>query len=161
MKFFLDFSVPTTLTMGDELTLPAIVYNYLPTAQAVEVSLDQAEGLTILGSARQTVNLGPSEVRSVTFRVRVDRAGEPTITLRGSAGEISDALVRSAEVRPSGTPEKQSYSDKLADTAQHSLTIPADAVEGGTEVVLNLTPGFAAQAVQGMEALIKEPNGCF
>ncbi len=160
-EFFLDFDVPTTLTAGDEIELPAIVYNYLPTAQDVAVSLELGEGLSLLSSGTETVRLGPSEVRAVRFRIRADTAGERSFTLRGLAGGVGDALVRIARVAPDGEPLDQTIADKLTAPITHTISVPADAVENGTRVTVTLTPGFASEAVAGTEALLHEPTGCF
>jgi len=160
-SFFVDFDVPTTLTRGDQIELPAIVYNYLDTPATVRVSLDPAPWLEILSAEEQVLELGPSEVRAVKFSVRALKAGTQLLTLHGSAGNVQDALVREAKVAPGGTKEEIAFSDKLNGTRAHTFAIPANAIEGGTRVVLTLTPGFASEAVSGTEALLKEPNGCF
>ncbi len=160
-EFFLDFDVPLALTAGDEVELPAVVYNYLDTTQDVTVTLETSSSIAVLSSASQTVSLAPSEVRSVTFRIRAEEAGQHALTLRGTAGAIGDALVRVARVTPDGTPLDQTFSDKLEGTTQHTISVPADAVVNGTRVAITLTPGFASEAVAGTDALLKEPNGCF
>lgn len=160
-SFFVDFTMPTTVTNGDILELPAVVYNYEPEAKSVVVEIDEADWFELLTPASQVVALEPSEVRSVKFRIRVTRAGEHALTLRGSGEGIADALVRVANVDPDGEPEDESFSGQLNGTVDHTVTIPADTVEGGTFVTLSLTPGFAAEAVQGLESLVQEPNGCF
>lgn len=159
--FFVDVTLPTRLTVGDEIEVPAVVYNYLDTEQDVQVSLQDADWLTVLSSAQQTVRLAPSEVRAVRFRVRVEAAGSQALQLTGNAGSVSDALVRTVDVIPNGTPEVETVSNRVNGPAQHTLTMPADALAGGTRVSLSLTPGFAAEAVQGMAAMIREPSGCF
>lgn len=159
--FFVDLTLPPRLTVGDEIEVPAVVYNYLDTPQSVRVQVVDADWLTVLGAAEQTLTLAPSEVRAARFTIRVDAAGTQALTLRGAAGAISDALVRTVSVVPDGTLEIDSHSDKLAGEAVKTLTIPADALAGGTHVSLSLTPGFAAEAVQGLEGMIQEPNGCF
>ncbi|MCK6548133.1 MG2 domain-containing protein [Myxococcota bacterium] len=159
--FFIDFDVPTTLTKGDVVELSAVVYNYLSTPANVAVTLEPAPWITILSGAEQTVALGPSEVRSVKFTIRAERAGTHQLSLRGSAGDVADALVREARVMPDGVVEDQSFSDQINGTREHVITVPADAVEGGTRVSLTLTPGFGAEAVSGTEALLGEPTGCF
>lgn len=160
-SFFVDFDVPTTLTRGDQVVLPAVVYNYLPTPASVRVQLDAADWFELASPAEQTVELGPSEVRAVHFSVRALKAGTQLLTLRGSAGEVSDALVREARVAPGGTKEEVSFSDKINGSRTHTITIPAGAIEGGTRVALTLTPGFASEAVAGTESLLQEPHGCF
>jgi hypothetical protein len=160
-EFFVDFDVPTTFTRNDVVELSAVVYNYLPTPQTVAVHMDQASWIDILSSADQSLTLNPSEVRSVKFTVRAKNAGAQQLSIHASAGSVSDALVRDANVKPDGLPEDQSFSDKLNGTKDYTITIPADAIAGGTTVELTVTPGFAGEAVQGMEGLLKEPGGCF
>lgn len=159
--FFVDFDVPTDLTRADVVELPAVVYNYLSTPTTVQVTLEPAAWMRIDGPAQQSVTLGPSEVRAVSFRIEALRAGTHQLTLRGQAGAVGDALVREARVAPGGTKEEVSFSDKINGTRTHTFTVPADAIEGSTRVLLTLTPGFAGEAVSGTEALLKEPGGCF
>jgi len=160
-SFFVDFSTPTTLTAGDVLELPAVVYNYLDTPARVTVSLDADSWFELDSPATQAVDLGPSEVRSVRFRVRVLTAGDHTLTLRGGAGDVTDALVRAISVEPNGQPEVETGSGQLNGSVMHVFNFPTDTVEGGAQLELILTPGFAAEAAQGMESLMQEPNGCF
>ncbi|MFO0726038.1 MAG: alpha-2-macroglobulin family protein [Myxococcota bacterium] len=161
-EFFVDFDVPLSLTQGDTIELPAVVYNYLATPQTVSVRIDSAPWFELLSAAEQSVALEPSEVRAVKFKIRAKSVGTQELSIHGSAGAITDALVRSAEVKPDGVPEAQSFSDKLTEGSRsHTVSIPADAIAGGTELILSLTPGFAGEAVHGVEALLKEPGGCF
>ncbi|MCA9550095.1 MAG: hypothetical protein KC933_08675 [Myxococcales bacterium] len=159
--FFVDVTLPTRLTVGDEIEVPAVVYNYLDTAQDVRVAVTPASWMTVLGTAEQTVHLEPSEVRAARFRIRVDAAGDQSLTLQGNAGSIADALVRTVAVVPNGTLDLESVSDKLGGDVIQTIEVPVDALEGGTFVSVSLTPGFAAEAVQGLEGMLQEPNGCF
>ncbi len=160
-SFFVDFDVPTTLTRGDQVVLPAVIYNYLPTPASVRVQLDAADWFELSSPAEQTVELGPSEVRAVHFSVKALKAGTQLLTLRGTAGDVSDALVREARVAPGGTKDEVSFSDKINGARTHTISVPANAIEGGTKVTLTLTPGFASEAVAGTESLLQEPHGCF
>jgi phage gp46-like protein len=161
-SFFVDFDVPTHLTKGDVIKLPAVVYNYLPEATTVTVSLQSDSFFTVVGGASQQLNLGPSEVRAATFQVQITGAGDHQFTLTGVAGDKQDAIARSALIDPDGQPEDQTFSGKVgASAVDHSVDLPADAVQGGSSLVLSLTPGFAAEAVSGLASMVREPNGCF
>ncbi|MEM9191440.1 MAG: alpha-2-macroglobulin family protein [Myxococcota bacterium] len=159
--FFVDLTIPPDLTTGDELEVPAIVYNYLESEQEVTISLEESAWFESLGPLYETVSIGPSQVRSVKFRIRVLAAGEHEIQLYGDGGEISDGLVRSVAVTPGGEPRDESRSGRLRGTAQHTVSIPETAIPGGTEVSVSLTPGFAAEVVEGLDSMLREPTGCF
>ncbi len=161
-SFFVDFDMPTQLTQGDELELPVIVYNYLPEATDVEVTLDAGDWLELLSDATAVVSLGPSEVRAVKFAVRVAQPGEQTVTLQGTAGDVSDALRRVVSVEPDGQPDDETASGTLDEEGGTvAFSIPEEAIAGGTSVQLTLTPGFEAEAAKGVESMLREPNGCF
>lgn len=160
--FFVDFTLPTQLTRGDELEVPAVVYNYLAEPASVAVAIEDADWFELLSSPTQVADLGPSEVRAVRFRIRIAEAGDHVLTIHATAGSLADGMVRTVHVDPDGQPEDESVSGQLGtDGATHTLHIPGDTVEGGATVELILTPGFAAEAVQGVDSLLQEPNGCF
>jgi alpha-2-macroglobulin-like protein len=161
-SFFVDFDMPTDLTRGDELELPVIVYTYLAEQVEVEVSFEAGEWVELLTAGSQQVTLGPSEVRSVRFAIRANDAGNHSVTLRGSAGDVVDAVVREVTVRPDGEPNDETASGTLdQEGVTHALTVPEEAIDGGTSLTLTLTPGFAADAAKGVESMLQEPNGCF
>ncbi len=161
--FFVDFTMPGRLTSGDEIEVPAIVYNYTAASQHVTVGVDADDWFDLLSGATQTVDVGPSEVRAAKFRIRVTQAGSHELTVRASAGGVSDGLVRSATVVPAGQPDDQTFSGRVDATAArtHAVDLPADTVAGGGSLTLALTPGFASEAASGVEALLREPTGCF
>ncbi len=160
-EFFIDFDVPVTLTRGDVVELPAIVYNYLQTPQTVTVSLEPDDWYQVESQASLSVALEPGEVRRAPFKIRVLKAGARALRLTATAGQLGDALVRDAMIMPDGVKEDQSFSDKINGAKDHVISMPADAIEGGSKVELVLSPGFAGEAVQGTEALLQEPSGCF
>ncbi|RLB52772.1 MAG: hypothetical protein DRJ42_13925, partial [Deltaproteobacteria bacterium] len=160
-SFFVDFNMPIRMTAGDTIEVPAVIYNYLDEATSVTVSLDDDSWYALESARTQTIRLEPSEVRAATFRLRVLEAGEHALLLRGSAGGVDDALLRIARVDPEGEPEDETVSGKLNGTTAHTFTFPSDTVAGGAFLDLVLTPGFAAEATQGVEAMLQEPNGCF
>ena len=160
--FFVDFTLPTKLTRGDEIEVPAVVYNYLSEATSVTVSVEPGDWFELQSSASQAVDLGPSEVRAVRFRLRVTGVGQKALTIRAAAGSLSDGIVRTVDVDPDGQPEDESVSGQLGAEGQSLLlAIPGDTVEGGSSMELVITPGFASEAVQGVDALLQEPTGCF
>jgi hypothetical protein len=160
-SFFIDFDMPLSFTQNDVVEISTVVYNYLPTAQPVTVTVDPGDWLDVLSLPTASVMLAPSEVRAVKFSIRARVAGTHALWIHGAAGSASDALVRTAYVTPDGVVDGQSRSGRLSSTKTETISIPSDAIPGGTTVSLTLTPGFGGIAVQGVEALLKEPNGCF
>jgi hypothetical protein len=86
--------------MGDEVTFPVAVYNYLDTAQTVRVEMQSADWFTPLGGTGMDIALGPGQVTGVRFPVRVDKVGRQTMTVKGTSATVADAVARSVLVVP-------------------------------------------------------------
>ena len=63
--FFVDVNLPVSLTRGDELAVPVVVYNYLDKPQTVTLTLAKAPWFTLLGDADNASNWRPGQVRSI------------------------------------------------------------------------------------------------
>jgi hypothetical protein len=160
--FFVDVSFPATLTRGDEVEFPIAVYNYLTTAQTVHLTLQPGSWYTALGVTAIDVPLQPGEVTGVRFPVRVEQVGRQSLTVQALGTKVSDAVERSVTVVPDGKAFPETHSGSLgAGTVSHTVTLPANAIAGSQKVYLTVFPGYLSQVVQGMDSLLRVPNGCF
>ncbi|MDQ2800599.1 MAG: MG2 domain-containing protein, partial [Armatimonadota bacterium] len=73
--FFADIDLPVALTQHDSVEIPVTVYNYLPHAQDVTLTLDQQPWFTLRGPAAQTLSIGPGEVKVVYYPITVVSLG--------------------------------------------------------------------------------------
>ena len=160
--FFVDIDFPATLTRGDEVSFPVAIYNYLDTPQTVRVELQAADWFTALGQTGQDVNLAAGQVLGVRFPVRVDKVGRQTMTVKGTGGTRADAVARSVLVVPDGQAVPTAISGSLgAGSETRSVNYPTQAVAGSQQLVLNVYPAYLSQVVDGMDSLLRVPNGCF
>src|SRR5207244_13643925 len=65
--FFVDLNLPVALTRNDEIEVPAVVSNFLPAGQTVELALARADWFELIGADVQTVTLKANEARAVAF----------------------------------------------------------------------------------------------
>jgi uncharacterized repeat protein (TIGR01451 family) len=160
--FFADISFPATLTRGDEVTFPVAVYNYLDTAQTVQLVLAPGDWYTALGPTQLSVDLGPGEVKGVSVPVRVEKVGVQTLTVKAIGTTKSDAVARMVSVIPDGKEIAKATSGALG-AGQISLgaSFPAGAVAGSPSLHLDVYPAFLSQVVSGMDSILQTPNGCF
>src|SRR5574340_82734 len=64
--FFVDIDLPVAPTQHDEVSIPVAVYNYLPKAQPVTLTLETQPWFELLkGEAKQSLALGPSDIKVV------------------------------------------------------------------------------------------------
>ena len=82
----LRLAVPRFFTQGDEMTLSAIVHNYLTDTKVARVSLE-AKGLELIGATSQDVSIPSRGDVKVDFRVRVpagDWSGRASTSTRST-----------------------------------------------------------------------------
>lgn len=159
--FFVDVNLPVALTRGDEVSVPAVVYNYLDKPLSVELRLDDASWFERLDPPVQKVELTAGEVRSIGYRLSVRQAGRHELTVHAKGNGVADAIKRSIEVVPDGRRVEQTVSGTLQQPAEMTWETPTDAIEGSVTAHLKLYPSTFSQLIDGLEAVFQQPYGCF
>ena len=162
--FFVDMDLPVALTQHDSVEIPVTVYNYLPHAQDVTLTLDEQPWFTLRGPAIQTLSIGPGEVRVVRYPITVVSLGSFPLTIKAKGTTLSDAVRRVVEVRPDGKQFDTALNDRLDGTGgevEKTVTLPADALPGASKLFVKLYPGTFSQVVEGLGGTLQMPGGCF
>lgn len=159
--FFVDLNLPVSLTRGDEVGMPVVVYNYLDKPQTVTLTLTEAAWFTLDGQPVQKIELAAGEVRSTRFTLKVKRVGGHTLKVMAQAGDVGDAIERVIEVIPDGKRVEFAYSGGLGTPAEHTLSVPADVIEGSVQAFVKVYPTGFSQLVEGLENIFRMPSGCF
>lgn len=162
--FFIDLDLPVALTVDDEISLPVGVFNYLESAQTVRLALTQAAWFEALDDPIQQLTINANDIGVVYFRVRVLQPGasQPfTVTAYGS--QMSDAIQKTVRVLPNGKPFDFTVSGSLSaeDALNQAVDFPAAAIPGTQTLLVKVYPGVASQIVEGLESILRMPNGCF
>jgi uncharacterized protein YfaS (alpha-2-macroglobulin family) len=98
----------------------------------------------------------------VRFPVRVDKVGRQLLKVTAVGGQRSDAVARSVLVLSDGKAVPSARSGSLAaGTTTQTISFPAMAVPGSQQLHLDVFPAYLSQVVQGMDSLLRVPNGCF
>jgi len=160
--FFVDIDAPVALTSGDEASLPVVVYNY--TQGELNVSL-QAEGsaaLEVVDGAKADARIAAGQVKRVFVRVRAGSPGQAKLTVRASAQDVGDAIVREIAIDPPGLPKQVVVNGTVAGAEQViDVAIPANAAPGSVSVRLKVYPSTFSELLDGMEGIFRMPHGCF
>ena len=161
--FFVDVDFPLYLTQNDWVAVPLAIFNYLDQPQTVRITVDPSSGdwFEMEGAREIVVTLEPGEVTSRHFKIRVLRVGRQPFQVTALGTEQSDAVRRYVEVRPDGRERQVSWSGRIDGAVEHTVTIPANAVEGGSDIQVRVLPGLFSQVVDGMEGMLRQPSGCF
>jgi hypothetical protein len=160
--FFVDLDLPVALTQGDRVEVPVAIYNYLPTAQRVTVTLEMEPWFVLEGGGNeQTVQMGKDDVQVVYFPLHVLALGRHTLTLTARGTQLSDAIRRPIDILPNGKEIRTAVSDRLEGTVSRTITIPEEAIPGASAIWVKLYPGAFSQVVEGLDSLLRMPSGCF
>jgi hypothetical protein len=157
--FFVDIDLPVYFTQGDEVSVPIAVYNYLPQAQTVQLTLTQGEWFELLDEAEKELFIEADDVEVVYFRIRVVQFGTHSLTLTALGEHMSDAIRRSITVYPDGKQLEATFSDRLEGPVEKTVTIPAEAINGTAKITCKIYPGVLSQVVEGLEKLLRLPHG--
>ncbi|MDO8588881.1 MAG: alpha-2-macroglobulin family protein [Armatimonadota bacterium] len=159
--FFIDIDLPVALTQNDEVSIPIAVYNYLPGSQKVRLVLDTEPWFELDGVAEKTLNIGSGDVRAVYYRIKVKQIGWHKLTVRAYGSKMNDAISRQIEVLPDGREVRESVNDRLEKNVKRTINIPAGAIDGASNIVVKVYPGFFSQLLEGMDKILQMPFGCF
>ena len=159
--FFVDLDMPVALTRGDTVQFPIAVYNYLDTAQTVNLEISVGDWATLGSGANVAVDLQPGEVKGVGVTLTAEKVGWHPVTVTAISGSSDDAVQRLVEVVPDGTEVRQSMSGRLEGTVEKTYEFPVDAIEGTPNILVKVYPGVMSQVVEGLDAILQMPSGCF
>jgi hypothetical protein len=161
-NLILRLGTPRFFTVGDEVEIPAIVMNYLDTAQRIQASL-AVEGLELLSPQQQELEIAPRGEAVARFRVRATRPGDVKITGRALGTQESDAIELSMPVRPFGVEISSSSTGTMSggETARDfRIEFPAEAISDTRSLELKISPSVAGSLFSALEYLTSFPYGC-
>jgi uncharacterized protein YfaS (alpha-2-macroglobulin family) len=160
--FFIDIDLPVALTQNDEISIPIAAYNYLPEQQTVKLSLEQEPWFELVGDeAEKSVDIGASDIKAIYYRIRAKGIGNHSLTVHARGTRLEDAIKRRIEVLPDGEERRDTWNDRLDGTVRQQVTIPTEAIPGASTILVKIYPGLFSQAVEGLDALLRMPFGCF
>jgi uncharacterized protein YfaS (alpha-2-macroglobulin family) len=157
--FFVDIDLPVSLTQDDEISIPIGVFNYLPEAQQVRLVVEPEDWFELQGPGEQTLTIASNDIEVVYFPIRVRKFGRQGFQVTAWGDRMSDAIRREVNVVPNGQAMHHTESDWLRGSKRVPLKIPAAAVPGATSVEVKIYPGPMAQAVEGLEKILRLPHG--
>ncbi|HEY1339666.1 MAG TPA: MG2 domain-containing protein [Bryobacteraceae bacterium] len=163
--FFVDLDLPVTLTQGDRVSIPVGAYNYSGERGEVGLQLQPADWYSLVeDSAAKSIGVDAGRVGGTQFSIEANRIGKFKLTLaaRMSGGaRRADTVVREIEVVPNGREQTMAFNGRLETTVEHEIAFPATAIPDAGKIYVRLYPGPLSQIVEGMDAILRMPFGCF
>jgi hypothetical protein len=163
--FFVDLDLPVTLTQGDRVSIPVAAYNYSGTAGNVSLDLQPADWFALVDDvAAKNLAVESGRVGGSQFTVEAKRIGKFKLTLSArlaSGVNRADIVVREIEVVPNGRERNLVFNGRLESTVRHDVTFPNTAIPDAGKIFVRLYPGPLSQVIEGMDAILRMPGGCF
>ncbi|HYF64444.1 MAG TPA: alpha-2-macroglobulin family protein, partial [Herpetosiphonaceae bacterium] len=149
-------SLPRFLTVGDQVTLQAVVQN--TTAGPIEATVNLNPGVLVLdGPAEQQVSVAANDRAVVTWSARAEKDGWATLLFSVSGGGLRDAVEQQLPIQRFVTPEVVASGGQVAGgPVVETLAIPAGSLPAGPpqgEVTLELVPSLGAGIQSGLDYL--------
>ncbi len=169
--FYVDVDLPQQLTRGDTLELPVALVDARKVPKGstrVDLSVEADGSLAVLDAPSHAEV--PAGKRAVVWvRLRANHLGEGSLTVRarlvGNAGAATsshgDAVRHTTRVVADGRRISISHSDIVDEGFHAQLVVPRDAIAQTASARVDLLAGPTAAALDGVDAMLREPHGCF
>jgi len=158
--FAVDATLPTDVTEGDELVVPVIVSNHGEQAREVKLHVELS-GATVLDGAARTLQVSAKSVAAVTYRLRFSAQGMAALKFTGLAGKESDAVERLLPVLANGRAVAFNTAALVRENETLNVVVPTQAIPDTTRASLVFHRGPLTQMLEGLDAMLREPHGCF
>ena len=160
--FYVEPKLPLELTAGDTVLLPIAMVNNTNQELPVELIISR------LGKAG-TDTLDPVALaadtrgRSVVELIIGETFGDLGFNIEARAGNLFDVNQRKLRVVPKGFPISDGSGGMLQPDSEikDEITIPETVVPGSLHASVTVYPTPMANLTEALEALIRDPYGCF
>lgn len=163
--FFVDLDLPVTLTQGDRVSIPVAVYNYSSATGNVDLKLQTDDWFRLIEDVpEKTLAVESGRVGGSQFTLEAKRIGKFKLTVAArlkDGARSADIVVREIEVIPNGREQNLVFNGRMESSVMHEVNFPAGAIPEANKVLVRLYPGPLSQVIEGMDAILRMPGGCF
>ncbi|NXC47034.1 A2ML1 protein, partial [Penelope pileata] len=170
--FFVDLSLPYSVTQGETFSLKATVFNYLKDCIQVHTTLKETPELKVdaCPGCQFTSCLCADEAKIFVWNVTVTRLEDShnlcdnRVAVAPLQGD-TDTVIKTLLVKPGGILQEKTQNAFLCATdntvsEEFSLTLPAETLEGSGRATFSVIGDIMGPALQNLDQLLKMPFGC-
>jgi uncharacterized protein YfaS (alpha-2-macroglobulin family) len=156
--------LPIEVTDGDRIDVPLSIANNTGNQQSVNLRVQSDVLNLIAGKEQDRLTLHPEErARRVYGFVPniIDDEAKLRFMAETAQKDISDSIESRIRVVPQGFPIVSSQSDLLEGAAKNDVVLPESWIPGTLKYQVSFYPSTLADLQKGLEAMLREPCGCF
>jgi uncharacterized protein YfaS (alpha-2-macroglobulin family) len=155
---------PLEVTAGDRIELPVAISNNTDRLQKVRVLLASQDNLDLLEGRKEAelaIDSDKTQRQFFGFRPK-GQDGEAKVRVEAlTSGFEPDRAEAAFRIVPEGFPVVEARSDVLEGSATQTINLPETWVKGTLQCKANVYPSTLADLQKGLEAMLREPCGCF
>ncbi|XP_036329752.1 CD109 antigen-like [Rhagoletis pomonella] len=174
LEFFVTVNLPYAVKIGEIITLPVVVFNYLHTDTRASVSMeienDEFEFVAKLSETKYTISTHVRREKTTTvhFAIRPKVTGMITLRISAECPFASDAIIKQLRVEYEGTTvwKNMDFYINGEESKTIQLNIPQNSVPGSEHIeisVMNFLMGSMLNLInsgENFDRLIRSPTGC-
>jgi hypothetical protein len=161
LPFTIEPKLPIEVTATDTIDIPVSIANNTDGEKPVSLQIE-GTGVQTEGKKETQLIVGADSRARRLFRFRPTIVeGQAQVRIDGKSEPFSDGVTRSFTVVPNGFPVAGSHSDLLEKAAQSQVVLPEAWIPGTLKCQVQVYPSTLADLQKGLEALLREPGGCF
>jgi hypothetical protein len=163
LPFTVQPRTPLEVTASDTIGIPLAIANNTHESRAARVSTEHTN-LALLDGAAATELSVPAEttIRKLYRFQPTIQEGDATLIFTGKTdGFPADSIRTAFRIVPEGFPIVASHSDVLEQSASEEIVLPQTWIKGTLKCQVQVYPSTLADLQKGLEALLREPGGCF
>lgn len=163
--FYAEVKMPLFLTAGDQAILPVTLVNMTKAPLAgANLTIEVGEGLRLVEQpVAGAAPLAPGERRAVPVKVEATKPCTAKVTVKAVAGGNVDAVTREVSILSPLFPYSESAGAKVSSKSPFAFrfVIPAEVENGSQKLVAQVYTSPAATMEAALNALLRQPHGCF
>jgi hypothetical protein len=164
LPYEIEPKLPTEIAAGDRLAVPVAVSNRSNEQTTVTLKLAQPPvGLKQIGDSPKPFTLEAGQTARHLLHFEATGTGKATLRVQGDFAKGVDTVERSFRIAPDGFPGGDSYSGTLDGSvpAVRDILMPKAWIPGSLTVQVHAYPSILADLQSSLDAMLKEPHGCF
>ncbi len=163
IPFFVEIVKDPFVLQDDIFIIKGVVYNYLGELAEIDVSIDPANGITVLGDASQRIRLPGDFLGSISWACLAEDADFVNVTIYATTelnngSRYSDAIRKAVDIIPNGVETEFKESGFVYQKPHFEYLRYSDAVK--QIEFLELSLGLGSTAISSWERLVGYPYGC-
>ncbi len=161
-EFFGEIDLPYAVTRGEEFPIRVQVFNYLDTAQTVQIDLTDSDWFELLDNSSLTLSVDANSVAGASFLIRPTSLGRRMVEVTFRSSQRADAVRRELLVEPEGSTREIVDNGILeaGEVITLDTSMPPEMVQDSGRILLSVTPSLVAQTMDGVGDLLGMPYGC-